>query len=87
MNKGNGTFETKYAIKLDMVDKKTGQDDERFSFLTFDMDGDGKMDLLAAKTDYGYHGGIFIQSIILIGRLEWNGCVLMVTIWCWIRQY
>lgn len=73
LNKGNGTFETKYAIKLDMVDKKTGQDDERFSFLTFDMDGDGKMDLLAAKTDYGYHGGIFHTKHYTYRetRMEW----------------
>lgn len=56
-NNGDGTFTVKYAIKLDMKDKNTGKDDDKYEIIPFDMDGDGKTDLLALKSDYKYHGG------------------------------
>lgn len=59
LNKGNGTFDVKFAVQLDMKDKNTGKDNLRFCLIPFDMDGDGKTDLLATKADYRYHGGIF----------------------------
>ena len=57
MNNGNGTFDVKYAAKLDMVDKNTRKDDNYFTFITYDQDGDGKTDLLVSKADFRYHGG------------------------------
>lgn len=56
-NNGDGTFTAKYAIRLDMKDKNTGKDDDKYEIIPFDMDGDGKTDLLALKSDYKYHGG------------------------------
>lgn len=58
LNNGNGTFDVKYAVKLDMVDKNTGKDDNYFTFVTYDQDGDGKTDLLVSKADFKYHGGL-----------------------------
>ena len=58
LSKGNGTFDVKYAVKLDMIDKNTGKDDNYFTFITYDQDGDGKTDLLVSKADFKYHGGL-----------------------------
>lgn len=58
LNNGNGTFDIRYAIKLDQKDKNTGKDDNYFTFVPYDQDGDGKTDLLVTKADFKYHGGL-----------------------------
>jgi len=57
LNNGNGTFDVKYAAWLDMIDKNTSKDDNYFTFVPYDQDGDGKTDLLVSKADFRYHGG------------------------------
>ena len=56
-NNGDGTFTVKNAIQLNMWDKNTEKDDDKFEIIPCDMDGDGKTDLLALKADFRYHGG------------------------------
>ena len=58
LNNGDGTFNVKIAASLDMKDKNTNKDDNLFTFVTYDQDGDGKTDLLVSKADFKYHGGL-----------------------------
>lgn len=57
-NNGDGTFTVTNAIQLNMWDKNTEKDDDKFEIIPCDMDGDGKTDLLALKADFRYHGGL-----------------------------
>lgn len=71
LNNGDGTFTTKYAVKLDMVDKNTGQDNDKFELIPADMDGDGKTDLLALKADYRHHGGLHHHYTFRNTQVAW----------------
>ena len=58
LNNGDGTFSNMQACELNGVFDKTGtlKDDDRFSFLVYDADHDGKSDLVIVKAYYEYHG-------------------------------
>ncbi len=58
LNNGKGGFDVRMAGSFDAADKNTPDDDGRFALVPFDMDHDGKTDLLIVKTDYEYHGGL-----------------------------
>lgn len=55
LNNGDGSFELKKAATLDITDRDTKKDDGEFSLLPYDMDGDGKTDLLIIKGDFKKH--------------------------------
>ena len=55
LNNGDGSFELKKAATLDITDRDTKKDDGEFSLLPYDMDGDGKTDLLIVKGDFKKH--------------------------------
>lgn len=56
LNKGNGTFDIGKAATLDITEYGSStKDDEEFSLLPYDMDGDGKTDLLIVKGDFKRH--------------------------------
>lgn len=71
LNNGNGTFDVKKAASLDITDRSTGKDDDKFSLLPYDMDGDGKTDLLIVKGDYEYHGGLHHHYSFRETRIAW----------------
>lgn len=59
MNNGDGTFSVNFSIDLKMVDKITKNDDTRYGLYPYDMDGDGKTDLLVTKATFVNHGALY----------------------------
>ncbi len=56
LNNGNGTFNIRKAATLDITDYGSSKkDDEEFLLLPYDMDGDGKTDLMIVKGDFKRH--------------------------------
>ena len=56
LNTGNGTFSKTLACQLDVMDQSTNKDDNRFSFLVYDINHDGKSDAVFVKSNYKHHG-------------------------------
>lgn len=71
LNNGDGTFDIKKAATTDITDRGTGQDDNKFSLLPYDMDSDGKTDLMLVKGDYEYHGGLHHHYSFRNTRIAW----------------
>lgn len=56
-NNGNGTFTQMSTITgTDINDKDTNKDDDKFSLIVEDFDGDGRSDVMICKGEYDYHG-------------------------------
>ena len=49
LNKGDGTFTKKQACQKDVYDQSGSWDDNNFTCLVYDMDGDGKSDVYISK--------------------------------------
>ena len=60
LNKGDGTFTKKLACQKDIYDQSGSFDDNQFTCLVYDMDGDGKSDVYMSKAMYSFLG-IFQQ--------------------------
>lgn len=60
LNKGDGTFTKKLACQKDIYDQSGSFDDNQFTCLVYDMDGDGKSDVYMSKAMY-YPFGLFQQ--------------------------
>lgn len=58
LSNGDGTFTITQACVLDVFDKNTKKDDDKFSLLPYDIDHDGITDLVVVKPHYEYHGGL-----------------------------
>lgn len=56
-NRGNGSFRiAKQVATLDLGDGKSTKDNDKYTLLAFDQDGDGKADVFACNAYYEYHG-------------------------------
>lgn len=56
-NQGNGGFRiVKQVATLDLGDGKSTKDNDKYTLLAFDQDGDGKSDVFACNAYYEYHG-------------------------------
>lgn len=56
-NQGNGGFRiVKQVATLDLGDGKSTKDNDKYTLLAFDQDGDGKADVFACNAYYEYHG-------------------------------
>ncbi len=60
LNKGDGTFTKKLACQKDIYDQSGSFDDNQFTCLVYDMDGDGKSDVYMSKAMF-YPIGLFQQ--------------------------
>lgn len=60
LNKGDGTFTKKLACQKDIYDQSGSWDDNQFTCLVYDIDGDGKSDVYMSKAMY-YPFGLFQQ--------------------------
>lgn len=58
LNTGNGTFSKSLACQLDITDQSTDEDDDRFTFLIYDLNHDGRSDAVFVKSNYKHHGGV-----------------------------
>lgn len=58
-NNGDGTFtlHEKVFTLEDAINQTTNLDNQRFTILVNDMDGDGLSDILVSKANYEFHGG------------------------------
>ena len=56
LNIGNGMFVKTLACQLDVMDQSTNKDDNRFSFLVYDYNHDGRSDAVFIKSNYEHHG-------------------------------
>lgn len=57
-NNGDGTFTQWQTVDTGVADHATGKDDSSFTLLVYDMDGDGRSDVLLCKDNYVHHGGL-----------------------------
>ena len=55
-NNGNGTFSLAKSVDIGVADHASGRDDNRFAILTYDMDHDGRTDVLVCKAQYRHRG-------------------------------
>ena len=56
-NQGNGGFRiAKQVATLDLGDGKSTKDNDKYTLLALDQDGDGKSDVFACNAYYEYHG-------------------------------
>ena len=58
LGKGDGTFTKKLACQKDIYDQATTNDDNKFTCIVYDIDGDGKSDVYMSKGMYGYWGNL-----------------------------
>lgn len=56
LGNGDGTFTKKLACQRDIYDQTTSNDDNLFTCLVYDMDGDGKSDVYMSKAMYSNWG-------------------------------
>lgn len=56
LGKGDGTFTKKLACTKDIYDQTSSYDDNKFTCLVYDMDGDGKSDVYMSKAMYNNWG-------------------------------
>ena len=49
---GDGTFTKKWAGEIPIYDQSTSDDDDKFTCIVFDIDGDGKSDVFLSKAMY-----------------------------------
>ena len=71
LNTGGGTFQRSEACQLDVVDQSTNKDDERFSFLIYDIDHDGRSDAVLVKSSYVHHGGFISKNVYNNTAVRW----------------
>lgn len=57
-NNGDGTFTCTKSDGIEVADKNTSKDDNLFSIMVWDMDHDGRSDVMVCKADFEYRGGI-----------------------------
>ena len=74
MNDGNGKFSISKAWTTYMPDQSTNKDNGRNNLIVYDIDRDGKSDVVILKAVYVHHGG-------LNGRNEFNHTGI-----CWLRS-
>lgn len=71
LSNGDGTFNKVQACILDVFDKNTTKDDDKFSLLPYDVDHDGVTDLVVVKPNYEYHGGLKNYYEFLYTGVRW----------------
>lgn len=64
INNGNGTFtlKPKALILKGMNNQTTSKDDDKFNILVYDIDHDGRSDIVATKATYEHHENIFHEE-------------------------
>ena len=55
-NNGNGTFSHTQSEDIGVSDHASNQDDERFSLMVYDIDHDGRSDVMVCKAGYTHRG-------------------------------
>ena len=58
LGNGDGTFTKKLACQKDVYDQTISNDDDKFTCIVYDMDGDGKSDVYMSKAMYYSLGGL-----------------------------
>ena len=71
LGNGNGTFQKVEACDLDVMDQSTNKDDDRFTFLVYDINHDGKSDLVLVKSNYRHHGFPSFKNVYSSTDVRW----------------
>ena len=74
LNEGNGKFSVSKAWTTYMPEQSTNKDNARNNLIVYDIDRDGKSDVVVLKAQYVHHGG-------LNGRNDFNYTGI-----CWLRS-
>lgn len=72
LNNGDGTFTIKKEVaKLGISDQSTNKDNDKYTMLAYDMDGDGKSDVFISKAAYVHHGGFNGRNSFKSTNIVW----------------
>ena len=55
-NNGDGTFTSTKSVDIGVSDHASNKDDDRFSLMTYDIDHDGRSDVMVCKAGYVHRG-------------------------------
>lgn len=72
-NNGDGTFalNPKAFTLDDLSNQDTSKDDDKFTILVYDIDHDGKSDIVISKAQYFHHGGFRGRNSLKCTIVKW----------------
>lgn len=70
-NNGDGTFTSTKSVDIDMADHASNKDDERFSLMVYDIDHDGRSDVMACKAGYVHRGFPKFKNEYTNTQIKW----------------
>ena len=70
-NTGDGKFRIIKAATLELKDGGSERDDDKYTIMAFDQDGDGKSDVFACNAYYEWHGGFRRKYTFNHGCATW----------------
>ncbi len=70
-NNGDGTFSYTRTEDLGIADHDSNGDDDKFSIMVWDMDHDGRSDVMVCKAGYEYHGFPKFKNTFTDTRIKW----------------
>lgn len=70
-NNGNGTFRHVQTEDLGVSDHSTNYDNDKFSIMVWDMDNDGRSDIMVCKAMYIHHGSFKFKNEYKETRVRW----------------
>lgn len=70
-NNGDGTFRYSQSEDIGISNHSSAKDDNRFAMMVYDIDGDGKSDVMICKARYEHHGFPTFKNEYADTHVDW----------------
>lgn len=70
-NNGNGTFTHVKSVDIGVGDHATNKDNSRFAIVAYDIDHDGRTDVMVCKAGYKHHGFLKFSNEYTDTQVRW----------------